>query len=431
MVTRGPAHEPIARTAAAHAGNRPRRAQRAWLVVCADAPPKHVAVAHTPRALKIDSDAGGGWPWRTAAQPSEATHLDTLSQANVMLSVGNNGHRTRMETDASSRRWHPRSRPRPRQACSRRAASRPCDRVTCRQPGHRQQRRTDARRFQRAASESVAMRGGERQPAARAGGARGERRRLLSSSRRTANVCSTVALSALYRRRQRRALRRPGVAGAHTKSCRVPRPVGASQGGLGEAVLSEAGEEQVLVPLVRPSEARGAWALANLTSNPDNKMKILQLGALDRLRALHLSPSDEVQAASTKVLASLGEILTPSSRRAISSRKSHGTTPAAVGSSARRSSPLVAQGPDEEGMGASSRLASDLGSFKKLSFIRCKTYTCHRCFMDTTAWEWRVRGVDSGRGRRSERVRRRREVGWSPVGRGRHVGRAMGGTTLR
>ena len=107
-----------------------------------------------------------------------------------------------------------------------------------------------------------------------------------------------------------------------------------------------------------------AWALANLTSNPDNKMKILQLGALDRLRALHLSPSDEVQAASTKVLASLGEILTPSSRRAISSRKSHGTTPAAVGSSARRSSPLVAQGPDEEGMGASSRLASDLGSFK-------------------------------------------------------------------
>ena len=135
-----------------------------------------------------------------------------------------------------------------------------------------------------------------------------------------------------------------------------------------EAVLIE---EQVLVPLVsllnsdsRVIQEQAAWALANLTSNPDNKMKILQLGALDRLRALHLSPSDEVQAASTKVLASLGEILTPSSRRAISSRKSHGTTPAAVGSSARRSSPLVAQGPDEEGMGASSRLASDLGSFK-------------------------------------------------------------------
>ena len=76
-------------------------------------------------------------------------------------------------------------------------------------------------------------------------------------------------------------------------------------------------EEQVLVPLVsllnsdsRVIQEQAAWALANLTSNPDNKMKILQLGALDRLRALHLSPSDEVQAASTKVLASLGEILT-------------------------------------------------------------------------------------------------------------------------
>ena len=81
---------------------------------------------------------------------------------------------------------------------------------------------------------------------------------------------------------------------------------------------------------------------------------------LDRLRALHLSPSDEVQAASTKVLASLGEILTPSSRRAISSRKSHGSAPAAVGSTARRSSPLVSQSPEEDGMGATSRLASDL-----------------------------------------------------------------------
>ena len=48
------------------------------------APMPRRKLAHTPKIPKRR-------PWRTAAQPSEATHLDTLSQANVMLSVGNNG----------------------------------------------------------------------------------------------------------------------------------------------------------------------------------------------------------------------------------------------------------------------------------------------------------------------------------------------------
>ena len=259
------------------------------------APMPRRKLAHTPKIPKRR-------PWRTAAQPSEATHLDTLSQANVMLSVGNNGssqkalQQIELVFDAIE--------------------SRAGNLVTASTPQAQRPRSS----------------GGPGE----SGGAGG---------------------------------------GADASSCDHPRvepPEGAVEGAVagseqekGAKVLSAS------LPLVsllnsdsRVIQEQAAWALANLTSNPDNKMKILQLGALDRLRALHLSPSDEVQAASTKVLASLGEILTPSSRRAISSRKSHGTTPAAVGSSARRSSPLVAQGPDEEGMGASSRLASDLGSFK-------------------------------------------------------------------
>jgi len=86
--------------------------------------------------------------------------------------------------------------------------------------------------------------------------------------------------------------------------------------------------EHVLPPLVEmlssPNcaiQEQAAWALANLSSNPSNKMWIIEMGALEALRTLHKSDSVEVQAASGQVLDSLGEVLTPMSRRAISGER--------------------------------------------------------------------------------------------------------------
>ena len=203
------------------------------------APMPRRKLAHTPKIPKRR-------PWRTAAQPSEATHLDTLSQANVMLSVGNNGssqkalQQIELVFDAIE--------------------SRAGNLVTASTPQAQRPRSSG-------------------QPG-ESGGAGG---------------------------------------GADASSCDHPR--------------------------VEP---------------PEELLRELSRGA-SRRRAARCSARSTPGA--------LGEILTPSSRRSASASPSRaasrdGTTPAAVGSSARRSSPLVAQGPDEEGMGASSRLASDLGSFK-------------------------------------------------------------------
>eukprot|EP00316_Scyphosphaera_apsteinii_P000491 CAMPEP_0119302946 /NCGR_PEP_ID=MMETSP1333-20130426/4461_1 /TAXON_ID=418940 /ORGANISM="Scyphosphaera apsteinii, Strain RCC1455" /LENGTH=900 /DNA_ID=CAMNT_0007305473 /DNA_START=47 /DNA_END=2749 /DNA_ORIENTATION=- len=70
-------------------------------------------------------------------------------------------------------------------------------------------------------------------------------------------------------------------------------------------------------------QEQAAWALANLSRNPATKLRIIELGALEVLRKLHKSPSDELQAASAQVLTSLGQVLTPNSRRVISRIQEH------------------------------------------------------------------------------------------------------------
>ena len=127
-------------------------------------------------------------------------------------------------------------------------------------------------------------------------------------------------------------------------------------------------------------------------------MKILQLGALDRLRALHLSPSDEVQAASTKVLASLGEILPVIATRDLEPQVA-GTTPSPRRLEGAAEFAARGSGPGQEGMGASSRLASDLALCRASYAVRLTPATVVLWILLPGNG---ARAVDSGRGRRSE-----------------------------
>jgi len=101
-------------------------------------------------------------------------------------------------------------------------------------------------------------------------------------------------------------------------------------GSSSEDVIGDLLGDNVLVPLINmlhstsaSIQEQAAWALANLSRNPTNKMKIISLGALEILRELHKSKCDEVQAASGQVLNSIGQVLTPNSRRVIFRAQGH------------------------------------------------------------------------------------------------------------
>lgn len=90
-----------------------------------------------------------------------------------------------------------------------------------------------------------------------------------------------------------------------------------------EAVLTT---PEVLEPLIAALhtsdlsvQEQAAWALANVSSNATSKVAIINLGALEALKALNEQrpslSSPDVQAAASKALKSLIQVLTPQSRR--------------------------------------------------------------------------------------------------------------------
>ena len=123
--------------------------------------------------------------------------------------------------------------------------------------------------------------------------------------------------------------------------------------GEGCAEVDAAVEAQALEPLSEllrseneQIQAQAAWALANLIVHPETKLDVLRLGVLDTLRGLHISHSDEVVAASSKVLGSLGEVLTPNSRRVVEGKPKFTTSRSVM----RRSSPLASGGQSAAGV---------------------------------------------------------------------------------
>jgi len=64
-------------------------------------------------------------------------------------------------------------------------------------------------------------------------------------------------------------------------------------------------------------QEQAAWALANLSTLHENQLRIINLGAIDYLRHLNKSPSNDMHAAAGKVLDNIGQSLTPMSRRAL------------------------------------------------------------------------------------------------------------------
>lgn len=61
--------------------------------------------------------------------------------------------------------------------------------------------------------------------------------------------------------------------------------------------------------------AQAAWALANVTSSREAKMKAIELGALPTLKSLYRSSSSQMRQASTKIMTSLLSMVTPTSRK--------------------------------------------------------------------------------------------------------------------
>jgi len=91
-----------------------------------------------------------------------------------------------------------------------------------------------------------------------------------------------------------------------------------------EAKLADALTDKFLQPLVSMlsidapnTQEQLARALINFATSPATKLRIVEMGAFEVLRGLYKSQSDEVQHAAGMLLNSVGQVLTPMSRRAV------------------------------------------------------------------------------------------------------------------